>query len=122
MPPRQSDGLQWLIELCQSKQDPKQLEAARITHRLLILNVVSIHSTSFTTANTILDLYSSVSSSEFVDGLRDECERVLAGRQWNWSKDALHELSRVDSTIRESMRLSAFGIVGLSRRLSSTSV
>lgn len=122
MPPRQSDGLQWLIELCQSKQDPKQLEAARLIHRLLLLNVVSIHSTSFTTANTILDLYSSISTSEFVGGLRDECERMLAGAQGTWSKEALNELSRVDSTIRESMRLSTFGIVGLSRRASPTSV
>ena len=53
-------------------------------------------------ANSILDLYSSISTSEFVEGLRDECQQVLAGAQGNWSKEAVDRLSRTDSTISES--------------------
>ena len=115
----QEDGLQWVIDECYKTHDPKQLEPARVTHRLLILNLVSIHSTSFTTTNTILDLYSSPPSSGFVDGLREECDRALADSHGIWTKDALNKLSHVDSTIRESMRFSSFGIVALPRRVSS---
>ena len=106
------------MELCFDKQDPKQLDPARITHRLLMLNVVSIHSTSFTMANALLDLYSSDPAFGFVDGLREECERVLSKAKGVWSKDAVSELSRFDSSIRESMRVSTFGIVALPRRVS----
>ena len=108
---QENDDLQWLIELCQSKQDPQQIEAARITHRLLILNLFSIYSTIFTTATTILDLYSPSSTSEFVEEVRNEYERMLAGAQENRSKYAVSALSRVESKIRESIRLSTFGIV-----------
>lgn len=103
--------------MCEDKQDPKQLDAARIAHRLLMLNMVSIPTTSFTMANTILDLYSSDPSRNFVDGLREECDRVLTGANGIWSKDAVSALHRVDSTIRESMRFSTFGIVALPRRV-----
>ena len=113
----QEDGLQWIIDECYKKHDPKQLEPARVTHRLLMLNLVAIHSTSFTTTNTILDLYSSSPSDGFVDGLREECDRALADSDGIWTKEAITRLSRVDSTIKESMRFSNFGIVALPRRV-----
>lgn len=80
--------------------------------------MVAIHTTSFTSTNTILDLYSSPPSAGFVDGLREECERVFASHGGIWTKDAVSQLHRVDSTIREAMRFSAFGIVALPRRVS----
>lgn len=67
--------------------------------------------------NTILDLYSSPPSKGFVEGLREECDRVLAESEGIWTKDAVSALCRVDSTIRESMRNSTFGIIALPRRV-----
>lgn len=114
---QQEDCLQWVIEECYKTEDLKQLRPAHVAHRLLMLNLVSIHSTSFTTTNTILDLYSSHLSEGFVDGLREECDRVLAEFGGAWTKDAVSKLFRVDSTIRESMRFSDFGVVALPRRV-----
>ena len=82
-----------------------------------MLNVVSIHSTSFTMANTILDLYSSDPACNYVEGLRNERDRVLAEADGLWSKEAVSALARADSTIKESMRLSTFGIIAQPRRV-----
>ena len=84
----------------------------------MMLNLVSVHTTSNTLINVILDLYSSPPSSGFLDGLYEECTRVLADSDGVWTKHAVSQLYRVDSTIRESMRFSAFGIVALPRRVS----
>ena len=97
--------------------DPKQLEPALIVHRLVALNMVAIHTTSFTTTNTILDLYSSPPSAGFVEALREESNCVHADYGGSWTGDAVSKLYRIDSTIMESMRLSAFGIVALTRRV-----
>ena len=78
-----------------------------------MINLVAIHSTSLTTSNTLLDLFSSKPSEGFVDGLREESERVLAGTKGTWTKEAVAKLVRVDSTIKESMRFSDIGLTSL---------
>ena len=83
-----------------------------------MFNLVAIHAISLTTTETILDLYSSNPSRGFLDGLLEECDQVLAGSSGEWKKDALSKLYRLDSTIRESMRFSNFGLTALSRRVS----
>lgn len=83
--------------------------------RLLSLNMVAIHTTSMTMANVILDLYSSERSADFVDGLREECDRLLAQNGGEWTKAALNDSLRLDSTIRESMRISDLTHLALTR-------
>ena len=77
------------------------------------LNMVAIHTTSMTITNTLLSLYDSPRAQEFVEGLREECERVLAQHGGQWSKAAVNGLHRVDSTIKEAMRLDGLGSLGL---------
>ena len=69
-------------------------------------------------ANTILDLFHADPADGYVKGLREECERVLKEAGGVWTRDAVSKLYRVDSCIKESMRYSDFGIVGLPRRVS----
>ena len=83
-----------------------------------MFNLVAIHAISITTTEIILDLYSSDPSRGFVDGLLEECDQVLAESGSEWKADALAKLHRLDSTIRESMRFSNFGVTALSRRVS----
>lgn len=78
---------------------------------------VAIHTTGMTITNTLLDLYSSPKAEDFVSGLREECERVLAENDHKWSKVAVNQLHRVDSTIKESMRMSGIGMIALFRRV-----
>jgi hypothetical protein len=79
------------------------------------VNDISLHSTSFTVQNVILDLFSSDPALGYVDALRDEAASVLAKFGGSWTRDAVRELKLIDSMIRESMRLNPFAIVGLPR-------
>jgi cytochrome P450 len=82
-----------------------------IAQRLLILQLVAIYTTTYALTNCLLNLYSSQSKDEFVDGLRSEYSRVSAKHDGLSSKEAIDELYRTDSTIRESMRISPFSVL-----------
>ena len=84
----------------------------------MLVNDISLHSTSFTVQNVILDLFSSDPSLGYVDALRDEAASVLAKSGGVWTRDAVRDLKLIDSMIRESMRLNPFAIVGLPRTVS----
>lgn len=98
-----------------AKKDPQQLREDVLVRRLLVLNMVAIHTTSIVTTNTILDLYSSPHKEEYLAGLREEVERVLREAGGEFSKNAINSMYRVDSAIRESMRISHLGDVGVRR-------
>jgi hypothetical protein len=106
--------LQWVIEEAYKTNDTSQLNPTLIGYRFLSLNFGSMHSASFTTANAILDLYSSPHSTAFIEGLREEHDRVLKEAGGKWTKEAVNKLHRADSAIRESMRISNFAILALS--------
>lgn len=82
------------------------------------MNDISLHSTSFTVQNVILDLFSSDPSLGYVDTLREEARVVLAKAGGVWTRDAVRDLKLIDSMIRESMRLNPFAICGLPRTVS----
>ncbi|KAI5367110.1 putative cytochrome P450 [Septoria linicola] len=112
-----NDALQWLLRdsVQLAKTDPHELDDEVIVRRLLVLNMVAIHTTSMVTTNTLLDIYGSSESATFIAGLREECERVLAEYDGVWTKDAVNKLVRVDSAIRETMRISSLGDLNLKR-------
>jgi len=111
-----NDGLQWLIEECMSTQtNPIELHPRMLARRLLNLNMVAIHTTSMGITNTLFDIYSSPDANAIVASLREECERVLAAHGSHWSKEAINSLHRHDSAIRESMRFSDMGFLGMQR-------
>ncbi|KAH8593609.1 cytochrome P450 [Bisporella sp. PMI_857] len=112
-PPK--DGLQWIIDECYEQNNPEQLNPTRIAHRLLYINDISLHSTSFTIQNVILDIYNAEKSLALVEALRGECAAVLEEAGGTWTREAVTKLKLVDSTIRESMRLTSFASVGLPR-------
>lgn len=87
--------------------------------RILILNMVAMHSTSFTTANTILDILSSKDWRKTLQQLREEGDCTLREAKGEWTKEIVTKLYHTDSAIRESMRRSAFGIAALPRIVSS---
>ncbi|KAI0404297.1 ent-kaurene oxidase [Xylaria palmicola] len=113
-----NDGLQWIIEECYSSRDPAaQLDIARVCHRVVLVNDVSLHTTSFSLQNFILDLMSADPSLGYVKTLRRECATVLKQSNGVWTREALRRLSLVDSAIRESMRISPIGAIMLSRKV-----
>ncbi|KAF2769280.1 putative P450 monooxygenase [Teratosphaeria nubilosa] len=114
-----TDALQWVIEEAFKRADPLELDPDRLCRRLVRLNMVAIHTTSITITNTLLDLYSSPRCTESIAGLRDEVSRTLAAHNGEWTKTVVNDLVRIDSTIKESIRCSSLGIVGLTRMVTS---
>lgn len=110
-------ALDWIIEEAINTGDPSELHPVKLCRRLVRLNMVAIHTTSMTVTNTLLDLYASPRKEEFVAGIREEVARVLQANGGKWTKQAVNDLVRVDSAIKESMRLSSFLTIGITREV-----
>lgn len=107
-----------MIDEAYASGDPRQLEAKRLTHRLIFVNDISMHSTGYTASNVIRDLVRQDPSLGYIEALRHESASVLKEAGGSWSRQAVTKLHLIDSTIRESMRLSPFFSAGLPRRVS----
>ncbi|KAI0857660.1 cytochrome P450 [Xylaria cubensis] len=77
------------------------------------MNDISLHSTSYTAQNVILDL--ACADPSVIPILREESARVLKEAGGEWTRQAVAKLKLVDSTIHESLRLTPFNSVGLPR-------
>lgn len=118
-----NDALQWLLRqgVQKAKTDgPQELDPNLITLRLLVWNILSIHTLGMTITTTLLDLCSAPECDEYVAGLREECARIFAQHDGIWTDDALKKLVRVDSAIRESMRVSPLADIAVKRTITET--
>ncbi|KAH7041292.1 cytochrome P450 [Microdochium trichocladiopsis] len=116
-----NDALQWIIEHSARQQGAgnnksstsEGIDADLVAQRLLVLQIVSTYTVALTLAPLIVNLYSSPRSPEFIAGLREECERVAASSHDGSlsSREAVDKLFRVDSAVRESMRVSPFAVI-----------
>lgn len=103
-----NDYISWHINLATAEGRHDELTPDMISRRLMPINFAAIHTTALTLTNTIFDLLSSPISPEWLEGLREEAERVLAEEGGSWTKAGLARCHRSDSAIRESMRVSNF--------------
>ncbi|KAI0545951.1 cytochrome P450 [Xylaria curta] len=106
------DFIQWSVDHAISKPAVNlvELDPRVITARFSVLTFAAIQSSVITLTNTIFDL---AASSECVDSLEAMHEEVTgeigaADKPKGWSKKALGRMKRVDSALRESMRLNGF--------------
>jgi cytochrome P450 len=83
------------------------------------MNDISMHLTSYTVQNAILDLATADPSLGYIEALRAESARLLKETGRWWTRQALRKLELVDSVVRESMRLTPFSSVGLPRTVIS---
>lgn len=115
-----NDALQWLLEevVKRAQANPKAIDMDQLARQLMMLNMVAIHTTSIVTTNTLLDMYSHPDAAMYVAGLREECERVSAEHNGTFPKDAVNKLVRVDSVIRETMRITTLAFYGMKRTVS----
>lgn len=75
------------------------------------------HTTSLILTSCMFNLFSGPSSATQIAGLREELVRVYSEEGNQWIKASLQRLYRVDSAIRESMRISAFFTTALVRKV-----
>jgi len=98
-----------LMGLMNEAQGPERtLEA--LTQRMLLVNVASIHTTSFTFMHI---LYRLMANPEYIDPLRQEVEVVVA--EEGWTKNGIDKMNKIDSFIRESQRIDSLFTWGVSR-------
>jgi cytochrome P450 len=110
----QNDFLQWLIPKC-AKEGPEQMDPTKLANRLLTFNVMFVIGMVYVFGHCVLDLYDSPDRADFLDGLEAECRQVSAKYDGLASKEAADHMYRVDSVLRESMRVSDIAITALAR-------
>lgn len=110
--------MQWLIATC-DKDGPHQMFADRIANRLIALMTPLIFAVCYVFAHTVLDVYGSPNREEFIQGLEAEAKRVSSVHNGLSTAEAVDELYRFDSTIRESMRTSDVSVTSLHRDVTS---
>ncbi|KAF2789980.1 cytochrome P450 [Melanomma pulvis-pyrius CBS 109.77] len=110
----ENDFLQWLIPKC-AKEGPEQMAPTKLANRLLTFNVMFVIGMVYVFGHTVLDLYSSPNKDAYLAGLEAECHRVSAQHDGLTSRAAVDQLHRLDSVIRESMRVSDIAVTALAR-------
>ncbi|KAH6845698.1 cytochrome P450 [Chaetomium sp. MPI-CAGE-AT-0009] len=98
------DVIQWLIGVAEN-HGPEQLTGPKIATRILALTSMFVFAIGWVFAHVVLDIYCSPSRDEFVSGLEEECARVSGEHKGLATKEAVDALYRLDSAVRESMRL-----------------
>ncbi|KAH0555795.1 hypothetical protein GP486_006259 [Trichoglossum hirsutum] len=97
--------------------DPRERTPAYLSYRLMLFSLAAVQTVSAATTHLLFDLYSYPPSASLIPELRDEVLEVLKEDGGNWTMRGLNKMVKLDSAIRESMRLSCFGTRGCTRRV-----
>ncbi|KAG9258510.1 cytochrome P450 [Emericellopsis atlantica] len=108
-----NDFLEWSIPQAKAHPNPAMAEPATLAGRVLMLNFGAIHTTSFTLTHALFDLFSS--SQDHVDALRKEILSVLSEHGGEWCRKSLARMEKLDSVVRESLRLNMASTFGVPR-------
>ncbi|KAI0758034.1 cytochrome P450 [Fomes fomentarius] len=101
------DMLQWLLEEARAKGTPFD----NVVEKVLLVNFGAIHTSSgaFTHA-----LYNLAAHTQYIQPLREEIEGIV--REDGWSKLSLGKMRKLDSFLKESMRLADGALLNLFRK------
>lgn len=94
-----------MLPVC-ANAGPEQFNAKKITQKVLALNTMFIFALAYMFGHSVFDLYGSPDKDEFLVDLEEECKRVSMEYDGLSTKQAVDTLYRVDSSMRESMRVS----------------
>ncbi|MCJ1343408.1 hypothetical protein MMC31_001601 [Peltigera leucophlebia] len=104
-----NDYIHWALHHAFSQDDPIERTPEMITKRLVVLTFGTIQSSVITITNALVDIASSPSSVEVQEGLREEVEGATTPpNSESWKTSNLVKMVRIDSVLRESMRLWGF--------------
>ncbi|KAG8862510.1 hypothetical protein FRC20_011209 [Serendipita sp. 405] len=105
---RPDDYISWLL----SAAPPEEQNAEDITQRIISTNFAAIHTSSLNMTHTI---YWLLSRPEYLDPLREEIESVTS--QMGWTKAAISSMPKLESFMKESMRLSPLAPHTMNRKV-----
>ncbi|KAI5860762.1 putative cytochrome P450 monooxygenase [Durotheca rogersii] len=101
------DFLQYLMD----GSDEYSGRPDKLAHRLLILTLAAVHTTSMAATQTLFDL---CAHPEYIDVLRQEVLDVLKDHD-GYKKQTLTNFKKMDSFMRESQRLNPPSLLGFKR-------
>ncbi|KAG6815628.1 hypothetical protein H0H93_009312, partial [Arthromyces matolae] len=101
-----NDMLSWLMDEANEEEASTRL----LTRRMLTVNMAAIHTSSMTFSQVLFDL---AAHPEYVMELRAEVEPIIEREGWTY--EALIQMIKVDSFIKESQRLNAIGTIIMER-------
>ncbi|EHL01927.1 putative Ent-kaurene oxidase [Glarea lozoyensis 74030] len=118
------DFLQWMLPICAKNKDPaqNQLDAHRIALRLASLLTPLIFAVCYVFAHCVVDIHSSNARANILAGLEEECSRVSAQYGGLTTSASVDALKRVDSVLRESMRISDVSVTNIFRDVTAGEV
>lgn len=112
------DYITWQINLAKAEGRTDELDPHRIAQRIMPINFGSIHTTVLTGLSTFLDILSNDIEQNILESIREEIVEVKKGEpEGFWTKAGLAKLHRLDSAIRESMRISGFSQTLVARKV-----
>ena len=112
-----SDLVTWSIVEAQKSPDSRELTLELLAKRTMTVNMAAIHTSTMTSTNLLVDLLSSDPKLGYLEALASEIETVSETYHDDWSKSALAAMTRTDSALRESMRVSGFVVWGVERKV-----
>ena len=92
-----NDFLQWMMD----EANEYDGQPHKLAHRLLILTLAAVHTTSMAATQTLFDL---CARTEYMDPLRQEIIQIV-GEDGTFTKQSLTHLRKLDSFMRESQRI-----------------
>ncbi|KAL7626883.1 hypothetical protein AAE478_003657 [Parahypoxylon ruwenzoriense] len=105
-----NDLLQAMIDMTNPEDKAGQPED--LAHRMLIMTAVAGHSTAAAGSHALFDL---IANPGYVDVLREEALQVLRNNGMRLTKQALGQLVKMDSFIKESQRCNPPSLLGFHR-------
>ncbi|CAL1703341.1 unnamed protein product [Somion occarium] len=111
------DFITWMVRESFKRNTEDERSVYALAYRIVLLQFAAITTTTITSTNALLDIWSAPNAEEVVEFLREEATRVLAEHNGEWSKAALAKLYRLDSAVRESSRVSGIGGTALARKV-----
>ncbi|KAF8547708.1 cytochrome P450 [Imleria badia] len=100
-----NDLLSWLMD------EAPDATVESLTKRVLSANFAAIH----TSANVFTyALYNLAANPEYIQPLREEVEAIV--EKEGWSKMSLSKMRKVDSFLKETIRMESIDVLGLTRK------
>ena len=113
-----NDYVQWALHYAFASKDLLERTPELIMKRLAALGFAATHSPGVIISNVLFDIISSPSAKHLQQVIRTEVYETTArhpGKEW--TKASLSQMTRIDSMIRESLRLNAFSARAISKKV-----
>jgi hypothetical protein len=115
---KQNDVLQWLIEHAKTLPDRREMTPELLSYRVLLFNIASVITVAVAATHLLFDLYSMPECLAVISELRDEVSGVLNEEGGAWTREGLNKMVKLDSAIKESLRISNFSTRICARKVS----